>query len=73
MKLRAFGAFVALCTLAATPGSIGKFKAVSFAETTPLPIKTNAAVRSTANLSDLMIFLCLWIWMILTDLHLIYR
>jgi len=36
MKLRAFGAFVALCTLAATPGSIGKFKAVSFAETTPL-------------------------------------
>jgi len=36
MKLRVFGALVALCSIAASPGAIPKFRAVSFAETTPL-------------------------------------
>jgi dienelactone hydrolase len=36
MKLRAFGALIALCAVAANPGSLAKFKAVTFAGTTPL-------------------------------------
>jgi predicted esterase len=36
MKARLFGALVALCAIAASPGDIAKFKAVTFAETTPL-------------------------------------
>ena len=36
MTLRAFGALVALCAVAASPGTIAKFKAITFAETTPL-------------------------------------
>jgi dienelactone hydrolase len=36
MKLRVFGALVALCSIAASPGTIAKFKAVTFTETTPL-------------------------------------
>lgn len=36
MNARVLGALVMLCSLAATPGSMVKFKAVSFAETTPL-------------------------------------
>ncbi|WP_028969338.1 PHB depolymerase family esterase [Sphingomonas sp. URHD0057] len=36
MKLRVFGALVAFCSIAASPGSIAKFKAVTFTETTPL-------------------------------------
>src|SRR4051794_7940753 len=36
MKVRVFGALAALCLIAASPGPIPKFKAVTFAETTPL-------------------------------------
>lgn len=36
MKLRIIGALIVLCTIAAGPGSIAKFKSVSFASTTPL-------------------------------------
>jgi len=36
MNLRAFGALAALCAIAAAPGAIAKFKAVTFTETTPL-------------------------------------
>jgi dienelactone hydrolase len=36
VKRRAFGALAALCAIAATPGDIAKFKAVTFADRTPL-------------------------------------
>ena len=36
MKPRLFGALAALCAIAASTGSIAKFKAVTFTETTPL-------------------------------------
>ena len=36
MHLRVFAALVALCSIAAAPGTIAKFKAVAFADTTPL-------------------------------------
>jgi predicted esterase len=36
MNLRVFGAFVALCSIAASPAVVAKFKAVKFAEATPL-------------------------------------
>lgn len=36
MNLRVFGALVALCSIAASPEIIAKFKAVSFADATPL-------------------------------------
>src|SRR4051812_3448308 len=36
MKARSFGTLVALCSIAASPGTIAKFKAVIFTETSPL-------------------------------------
>jgi hypothetical protein len=36
MKLRIFAALIALCTIAAAPGLIGKFRAVTFVDTTML-------------------------------------